>query len=411
MRRLLLFTLAYFTFGCRAMRGAKYDAYPEYQQQAQLYEEDYYAEEASGGDFAYDQANAYGAMAEAPAMSSRHKNAEYDKRGASKKYKMEGKNAPQKGGEPNQEQAAARMVHYNGYANLHVARPEDTVEDIVAISKKYKGDIERRSTQSITIRVPKDSFSAAFNDIIGLGDVLNKSVTSEDVTEAFTSVELRLKTAQTTRDRLLALLEKAKDEEEKIKILRQLQRLNEQIDVIEAQMRTLKSLADYSSISVDLTARKAVADGTQQMEASGFSWIHNLSPFQNTVCHSGKRLELITPDEFVSLHPKGAYIAESADGTILRATKLDNNPRGSSVFWREAIQKRLASGFGKTEAKELGQFQAIALYEDSENPYIWIIAVRDAGKYLELLEVYFPNEEQYQRHHEAALAAITGGAK
>lgn len=416
MRRLLLlFALSCFMFGCRKMMPAKYEPYPE---QQQYYQEDYYfADGDYGGDanmdaYAYEQKNAYGGAVAQTVSNGLTRNSEYDKRGSYSKYKNGGKDYSKKGeGKQGQDQTVARMVHYNGYANLHVARPEETVEEIVAVSKKYKGDIERRSTQSITIRVPKDSFSDAFNDIIGLGEVLNKSVTSEDVTEAFTSVELRLKTAQTTRDRLLALLEKAKDEEEKIKILRQLQRLNEQIDVIEAQMRTLQSLADYSSISVDLTARKAVAGGAQQIEAAGFSWIHSLSPFQNAVCHSGKRLELATPDEFVSLHPKGAYIAESADGTVLRATKLKNDPRGSSVFWKEAIQKRLASGFGQAEAKEIGQFQAISLYEDSDNPYIWIIAVRDAGKYLELVEVYFPNEEQFKRHQESVLSAITGGAK
>ena len=392
MRTLLLFIFGYFTFGCQAHKNYKdTDAY--LQQEYSEYE-DAFAEDSLSRNRAAEPYQLEQGVTVAKSYSKYKNNNDF------KEQTIE-----------NQQQSAARMVHYNGYANLHVARPEEIVEEIVLLSKKYKGDIERRSTQSITIRVPKDSFTETFNQIIKLGDVLNKSVTSEDVTEAFTSVELRLKTAQTTRDRLLALLEKAKDEEEKIKILRQLQRLNEQIDVIEAQMRTLKSLSDYSSISVDLTARKAVANGAQQIEAAGFSWIHNLSPFQSVVCHSGKRLEFSTPDEFVALHPKGAYIAESADGTVLRATRLENNPQGSSGFWQQSIQKRLASGFGKFESKEIGQFQSITLFEDSENPYIWIIAVRDAGKYLELVEVYFPNEDQLMRYKDSVVATITGGAQ
>ena len=100
------------------------------------------------------------------------------------------------------------MIHYNGYANIRSARPEETIEDIVALSRKFNGSIERRSTISITIRVPKESFEEVFAAILAMGDVLTKSVTSEDVTEAFTSVELRLQTAKTTRDRLITLLEK-----------------------------------------------------------------------------------------------------------------------------------------------------------------------------------------------------------
>ena len=74
------------------------------------------------------------------------------------------------------------------------------------------------------------------------GEVLGKIITSEDVSEAYTSVELRLKTSKTTRDRLISLLEKTNDDKEKINLLREIQRLNEQIDRMEAQMRTLKNL-------------------------------------------------------------------------------------------------------------------------------------------------------------------------
>lgn len=410
MRLSLLLLFAYFTVGCRAVMNAKYaEPYP----QEAYYQDDYANQEFSGKQLDH---NAYGGedrqlSAGAVQSASLYGNlSDQDQRRSYSEYEKN-QNSNKRTQEKQAQQPAARMVHYNGYANLHVARPEEVVEEIVALSKTYKGNIERRSTQSITIRVPKESFSDVFNEIIKLGDVLNKSVTSEDVTEAFTSVELRLKTAQTTRDRLLALLEKAKDEEEKIKILRQLQRLNEQIDIIEAQMRTLKDLSNFSSISVDLTAKQAVANGAQQVEAVGFSWIHHLSPFQNTVCHSGKRLELSTPDEFVALHPKGAYIAESADGTVLRATRLENDPQGSSGFWHDSIQKRLASGYGKIESKEIGQFQSITLFEDSDNPYIWIIAVRDAGKYIEVVEAYFPNKEQLKRHQVSVVTAITGGAQ
>jgi hypothetical protein len=310
----------------------------------------------------------------------------------------------------NQQDSASKMIHYNGYANLQVARPEETIEEIVTIAKNVEGNIERRSTKSITIRVPKEKFSEVFAQVIELGDVISKSVTSEDITEAFTSVELRLQTARTTRDRLIALLEKTDDEKEKINILRQIQRLNEQIDVIEAQMRTLQNLADLSSISVDLTARKAISDGPSQVEPFGFSWIHNLSPFQNNVCSTGKRLEFETPEGLVSLHPKGSYIAESADGTVLRATKLQNNPNGSSSFWQQAIFERLQGGFGKAEKGNIGEFATVTLREDSDTPYVWVIAVKTDSKWLEFIEIYYPSEQQEDRYKEAIEASITGGA-
>ena len=62
---------------------------------------------------------------------------------------------------------------------------------------------------------------------------------------------------QDNTDRLISLLEKTNDDKEKINLLREIQRLNEQIDRMEAQMQGLKNLADFSSISVELSSKKS----------------------------------------------------------------------------------------------------------------------------------------------------------
>ena len=369
-----------------------------YQANENMYDYDYAEPEAAFYDYEYAQS--YAEYDNAPFQSqSKRAESSIDYRN----YKKEGKNQE----EPT---PAAQMIHYNGYLSLSVARMNESISQIGALAKTAKGDIERQSESSITIRVPKDAFEETFAQIMNLGDVLTKNVSSEDVTEAFTSVELRLQTAKTTRDRLLTLLEKSQDEKEKIEILRQIQRLNEQIDIIEAQMRTLQDLADYSSITVDLSPRKAVQNG-DTVEPYGMNWIHSLSPFQNTVCHSGKRLELETPIGFVSLHPKGSYIAESADGTVLRATKLPNQPNGDSQFWQNAIDSRISSGFNNVQKSTMGEYSVIQMEEDSDNPYIWMIAVRNDDKYLEFIEVYYPTKTEWTRHQKNVETAILGGAQ
>lgn len=311
---------------------------------------------------------------------------------------------------PEPQQNVSDMIHYNGYASLQVDRIDDTLTEIIEISKTINGTIERQSSKSITIRVPKTSFHAVFLQILELGEVLQKSITSEDVSEVFTSVELRLKTSKTTRDRLIALLEKTKDDEEKIKLLREIQRLNEQIDRMEAQIRTLQNLADFSNISVDVTSKRAEQSSTnREFESAGFSWIHNLSPFQSTVCQSGKRLEIEIEDGLVVLNKKGAFVAESADGVVLRSTRLDNNPKGDSTFWKQAIQGRLEKGFGNVKNIDpIGGFLGVELWEDSNAPYIWHIYIRVAGDDLDLIEVFFPDENRKSRYIESIQAGIGG---
>jgi hypothetical protein len=316
------------------------------------------------------------------------------------------KNIPQQNQQPN----ISDLIHYNGYAYLQVDRVDETLTQIVTLAKEMKGTIERQSSKSITIRVPKASFHTAFVTLLDLGEVLQKSITSEDVSEAYTSVELRLKTSKTTRDRLIALLEKTTDDKEKINLLREIQRLNEQIDRMDAQMRTLKNLADFSSISVELISKRAEQYSSgREFESAGFSWIHDLSPFKNTVCKSGERLEVEIMEGLVVLNKKGAFVAESADGVVLRSTRLENNPQGSSSFWKQAIQGRLENGFGKTEEiEDTGDFLGIELWEDSNNPYIWLIYVRSNGDDLDLIEVFFPDENKKTRYIEKIQDGIGG---
>lgn len=99
---------------------------------------------------------------------------------------------PQAPGQP----AVARMVHYDGFARLRVTRVEEGVDQVRAVAEGLGGHVERVGSDSITVRVPVASFRAAFDQVLTLGEVLDKSLTAQDVTDAFTSVDLRLKTAR-----------------------------------------------------------------------------------------------------------------------------------------------------------------------------------------------------------------------
>ena len=73
-------------------------------------------------------------------------------------------------------------------------------------------------------------FQGVFDKILTLGQVLDKSITAQDITDSYNDVELRLKIAQATGRRLMVLLEKAETEKEKLKLLQEIQRINEKIE-------------------------------------------------------------------------------------------------------------------------------------------------------------------------------------
>ena len=304
---------------------------------------------------------------------------------------------------------STRMVFYTGYAQLRVTRPEELVEAMAKAAEARGGFVERRSLTSITVRVPVAQFEDAWREALGLGEVMSKSLTAQDVTEAFQDVELRLAAHQAMLVRYQELLAKTTEEQEKLRILREIQRLSEEIDLIESQLRTLGSLAAFSRLTVEGVPRQALVERAVREEIEGFDFIQRLSPFRADVNYEGELLKLAVPEGFVALNDREHFSAESADGAILRATKLDNEPAGDAAFWIAAIQDRLSSEFASAERSEIGGFQVLRLVEPgADDPYRYLIAVRVDGKFLQLVEIVYPGAAQEERYSAAVRAALSG---
>ena len=310
--------------------------------------------------------------------------------------------------------AAERMVHYSGYAQLRVEKVDESVDLLSALAKSFGGFVERAGGGSITLRVPVKRFDEAFKAVLGNGEVLNKNITAQDVTDAFTSVELRLQTLRNTQSRLADLLARSKSEQEKLMLVRELQRVGEEIDRLESQSRTLSALAEMSRINVELIGRQALARRGPGDGSRAFRWIAGLSPFNPDVVRAGEHLRMDAPAGMVSLDEKHHFIAESPEGARIWSGWIENDPVGDGAFWAEAIQGRLGAEFATVERSELGGFQVLRMVDRGDRPYTWVVMVRADGRKLQLIEVYYPSaavEARYQDSvRQAVLASFGGGA-
>jgi hypothetical protein len=316
----------------------------------------------------------------------------------------------QSGDDSPAEHAEQRMVHYDGYARMRVGKLEEAADTLVKLATDAGGRVESLSRTRLVLRVPVAGFRETFARMLGVGDVLDKSITAQDVTEAFQSVELRLQSARAARERLQALLAKAKDEREKLMLIRELQRLGEEIDQLESATRTIADLASMSRVTIDLVPRESVVASGPVPETSAFGWIRMLSPFRAYVQDHGKRLSLPVPAGMVLLDLKKRFVAEGPDGARVRAARLENAPQGGSGFWLDAIRQRLAPEFAKAETSDVGAWKVLRLVDRSEKPYVFVLAVRADGRHLDLVEVYYPSEAQETRYADAVKAMLAGGA-
>ncbi|MCQ2583211.1 MAG: DUF4349 domain-containing protein [Treponema sp.] len=107
-------------------------------------------------------------------------------------------------------------------------------------------------SRNYTIKVPVDKFDAALNSLNGVGSLISKSVSAEDVSDQYYDLESRLNTKTILLHRLEAYLKDAKNVEELISIERQINSVQSEVESMQGRMKRLRSQVDYSTIYIDI---------------------------------------------------------------------------------------------------------------------------------------------------------------
>ena len=153
-----------------------------------------------------------------------------------------------------------RMVIYNAYVSLETGDIEGTLAKIRSLTESYGGYVAGSSrssygmqaTAEITIRVPKDKFHVAVQEIEGYGKVLDERTTSEDVTEQYIDLKARLENLQRQEKRLSEILDMARTVEEVLEVERELERVRGEIESLQGQINYLERSVAMSVITVSL---------------------------------------------------------------------------------------------------------------------------------------------------------------
>ena len=150
-----------------------------------------------------------------------------------------------------------RQVVRTGDMTLTVAAPDEAHRAIVHIVEDARGFVERSTSTKdesvwLTCRVPAAELDAVMQRVGDLGAVDRSVVTTLDVTEEVEDLEARLANDIALRDRLRALLDRAKDVDEVLTVERQLTRVQSQIDRMQAKLERLRTQIAHSKLTVAL---------------------------------------------------------------------------------------------------------------------------------------------------------------
>ena len=124
---------------------------------------------------------------------------------------------------------------------------------------------------SVSIRVPDEDFDQALVELRSLATrVESENTNSRDVTEEYIDLEARLKNAEATESQYLALLEKATDVEDILRIYERLSQVRRDIEQLKGRIQYLERTSSMSLISVRLepvaTAKPLVRVGWNALE-------------------------------------------------------------------------------------------------------------------------------------------------
>jgi len=165
----------------------------------------------------------------------------------------------------------------------------DAVGEVTAVAGRHGGFV--LSTQVaganarsglLVIRVPAERFEPALAEIRGLGTkVLRETVSGQDVGQEFIDLEARLRNWRAQEVVLLRLMDRAQSVTDTIRVQRELQQVQLEIEQIRGRLRYLQDQTTMSTITVGL--REAGVAVPAHPGALGQAWERAVQSFMAIV--------------------------------------------------------------------------------------------------------------------------------
>ena len=126
--------------------------------------------------------------------------------------------------------------------------------DILGFQNQKPPDSSVRQTASVEIRVPQERLETTLEALAKLGNVENRALTAEDVTDQLVDNEARLRNLRKSEEMVLKIMERSGSVGDVLKAAQELSKIRESIERIDAQLKSLRNQVAYSTISLTLEA-------------------------------------------------------------------------------------------------------------------------------------------------------------
>jgi hypothetical protein len=107
---------------------------------------------------------------------------------------------------------------------------------------------------SVVIRVPSQRFDAAMNALVHVGTVRERSASAEDLSGDITDSSAKLRNLRRTESDILRIMDRSGSVDQILNVENQLSDVRQQIETLEADLKTMQRRVTYSTITVQLDA-------------------------------------------------------------------------------------------------------------------------------------------------------------
>jgi len=121
----------------------------------------------------------------------------------------------------------------------------------VLASDASTGD-DGTTSGTLTVRVPAEDFDDLLVAVGRVGEVEQRSITSEDVSDEYVDLEARLRHNRAQERFYLSLLDRAEDVEDAIAVQQRVEGIQQTIEQIQGRLRFLDERTSFSRLTVEL---------------------------------------------------------------------------------------------------------------------------------------------------------------
>ncbi|SHE94986.1 DUF4349 domain-containing protein [Chryseobacterium takakiae] len=175
---------------------------------------------------------------------------------------------------PSQSNTITKKIIKNGEMRIQVGDIKKAQEQINSILKNNKAYIQKEEFQNtdtdenldIIIRVPHQNFDALIHSFSnGIGSVLSKNISSNDVTEEYTNVSIKLGNKKIYLEKYRDMLQSAKTTKDILEIQENIRALEDEIDIAEGRLRFIDDRVNYSTLNLSLYKEKIRSSATSKI--------------------------------------------------------------------------------------------------------------------------------------------------